>query len=259
MNSQSNIPRINRPTGAIVMLLSVLTLIISMTGSAWANDDGTSHCDQALHNSILHSQTQLLLQDSTTTSPLVHLQPVADQAKQDSDVAKPIKKGTFLVATKNLASSSFSETVILLTHYSHEGATGLAINRPAKMSLNEAFPGMDQLQGNHEELYLGGPVKPDTIFVLMKTKHPNANMRNIANDLYFAPGVMAFTKDKLASAADDNARAYAGYSGWAPGQLEAEVRRGDWLVIESELDIVFADENQNLWQKLTRDWSGTWI
>lgn len=170
----------------------------------------------------------------------------------------PIKKGTFLVATKNLAGSSFSEAVILLTHYSNWGATGLAINRPAKITLEEAFPGLEQLQNNHDELYLGGPVKPDAIFVLMKTKQPHAGMRNIANDLYFAPGITAFHSGKKPSEGE-SARAFAGYSGWAPGQLEAEIRRGDWLVIESDLDIVFTEENQSLWKKLTRDWSGTWL
>ena len=187
------------------------------------------------------------------------LNAATEQAPAPDATGKTIKKGTFLVATKNLTGSSFSETVILITHYSNWGATGLAINRPAKITLEEAFPDVQQLHDNRNELFLGGPVKPDTIFVLMKTKRPDSSMRNIADDVYFAPGISAFAGSRDQAVSKKTARAFAGYSGWAPGQLEAEIRRGDWLVIESDLDIVFTEENQSLWKKLTHDWSGSWI
>jgi putative transcriptional regulator len=93
----------------------------------------------------------------------------------------------------------------------------------------------------------------------MKTKQPAQGMQNIADDVYFAPGVNAFSNNKTQSNSSENVRAFAGYAGWAPGQLENEIRRGDWVVIQSKLDIIFTSEFSSLWSTLLRAWSGTWI
>ena len=180
------------------------------------------------------------------------------QATAPNATENPIKKGTFLVATKKLFGTSFNKTVILLTNYSSTGATGLAINRPANMSLHEAFPEINQLKGNKSELYLGGPVRSEALFILVQTKNPENGMRKITDDLYFAPGIKAFGKDK-SSTSSQNTRAFAGYTGWAPGQLEHEIRRGDWQVVQSKLNIVFKKNDKSLWETLTKSWSGKWI
>ena len=185
--------------------------------------------------------------------------PFIKKTDAKSDISS-IKKGTFLVATKKLSGSSFSKTVILLTHYSNRGATGIAINRPANMRLNEAYPDIEELKDNKSELYLGGPVRGDALFILTQTKNPQEGMRNIADDLYFAPGIKAFGKGSgNESGLSEQTRAYAGYSGWAPGQLENEIRRGDWLVVQSKLDIVFDQDIGSIWKTLTKSWSGKWI
>jgi putative transcriptional regulator len=47
-------------------------------------------------------------------------------------------------------------------------------------------------------------------------------------------------------------RAYAGYAGWFPGQLEREVARGDWLVISADADSIFEKKSSDLWRELFR-------
>jgi putative transcriptional regulator len=187
----------------------------------------------------------LYAQDSTK-------QPLA----QDSQTN--LKKGTFLVATDNLAGSSFEETVILVTNYSKQGTVGIAINRPTTLTLKEAFPEDKHFEDKKDELYLGGPVRPDSLFVLMKTKHPEGGMQHIAADVYFSAGIAAMVHDIEKNGGNLTARAFAGYSGWAAGQLEEEIQQGDWLVINADMNIIFSNSN-NIWQKLHRAWSGTWI
>lgn len=179
----------------------------------------------------------------------------ADLKKTDH----PIQKGIFLVATEKLAQTSFKETVILITHFSAKGATGLAINRPSEFQINEIFPEEDKLRRNREEVYLGGPVRTNNVFVLMRTKRPHANMYKIANDLYFSAGLSALTHGLENMNEDEYARAYVGYSGWAPGQLEYEIHRGDWLVVHADTDIVFDQDHRAVWKKLLKSWSGQWI
>lgn len=169
------------------------------------------------------------------------------------------KKGRFLVATSNLAQTSFKETVIFVTHYSSRGATGIAINRPANIPMKEAFPSIKELKNINDTIFLGGPVKTDGIFVLMKTKRPHAGMREVVENIYFTVGLNAVIHGLPKSVEGEATRAYAGYSGWAPGQLQTEIERGDWIIVESDPEIIFDENPDNIWKKLTKIWSGNWI
>jgi len=45
---------------------------------------------------------------------------------------------------------------------------------------------------------------------------------------------------------------YSGYSGWGPGQLEAELEEGAWIVEPALPDDVFADDPDHLWDRVLR-------
>ena len=48
---------------------------------------------------------------------------------------------------------------------------------------------------------------------------------------------------------DASFRVYVGHAGGGPGQLDAELARGDWLVRPADTDSVFFDI-ERLWQQL---------
>jgi putative transcriptional regulator len=178
------------------------------------------------------------------------------------NVAGPVlapEKGRFLVATDNLSHSSFKETVILVTHFSERGATGITINRPAHVPMNKAFPTVEELSEVEDTLYLGGPVKTNGIFVLMQTKRPHAGMKNITDNIYFTVGINAVIHGLPKAKKDEATRAYAGFAGWAPGQLQAEIDRGDWIIVDTDPAIVFDENPEGIWERLKRSWSGNWI
>lgn len=175
--------------------------------------------------------------------------------------AETLSEGIFLVATDKLNNTSFQQTVVLLTHNSNRGTTGIAINRPSQIPLRKYLPHQKKLLTNDTELYLGGPIKPDTIFVLMKTKHPLAGMFEVAKGLFFTRGIQALAMDNEKKSDSEKARAYAGYTGWGPGQLNAEIDRGEWQVVRSDPAIVFDKDNKSVWEKLNGPKSkpGLWI
>jgi putative transcriptional regulator len=45
-------------------------------------------------------------------------------------------------------------------------------------------------------------------------------------------------------------RVFSGYAGWKPGQLEAEVEKGYWLLREADAEILFNTEPGLIWRKL---------
>ncbi|HET7874251.1 MAG TPA: YqgE/AlgH family protein, partial [Methylomirabilota bacterium] len=42
-----------------------------------------------------------------------------------------------------------------------------------------------------------------------------------------------------------------GYAGWGPGQLEAELDRGDWITVPADEDLVFGQNYDTKWDRAT--------
>ncbi len=164
-------------------------------------------------------------------------------------------KSVFLVATDQLKGTGFEKTVVLMVHFGGRGGTtGLTINRPSDMLLKEAFPKISHLNDSDDALYLGGPVSSQSVFVLLRTAQPKKGMMQLIEDIYFVPGHQI-----LAQPIEGDSRVFAGYTGWAQGQLQAEIDRGDWRVIRRDPDIIFDKDMASLWQQLSKRWSGNWI
>ena len=47
-------------------------------------------------------------------------------------------------------------------------------------------------------------------------------------------------------------RLIVGYSGWAPGQLEAELAESAWLLSDVDSDLLFNTPPQEMWEKAIR-------
>jgi putative transcriptional regulator len=54
-------------------------------------------------------------------------------------------------------------------------------------------------------------------------------------------------------------RYYAGYAAWSPGQLQQEIARGDWRLIAADINTVFADDVEVIWQNFAEQLVGTWV
>lgn len=183
---------------------------------------------------------------------------VASPVTGTADVAA-LRKGAFLLATSQLSGSLFSHAVIFITGYGSDGATGLIINRPMNIALHRAIPELGAYTTEQEPLFFGGPVVPRAVFALFRTPREHASEQAIVDNIAFAAGKEALIHMLDNAGPDDAVRAYAGYAGWAPGQLEHEIARGDWQVIDIDPAVIFDDEPNRLWADLTRQWSGQWI
>ena len=47
-------------------------------------------------------------------------------------------------------------------------------------------------------------------------------------------------------------RAYVGYSGWGPGQLEQEMKTGAWIILPADPTIVFEKDPSLIWPDILR-------
>jgi putative transcriptional regulator len=172
-------------------------------------------------------------------------------------VSKQLTKGKFLVASRDLLDPNFYETVVLLADYGPNGASGLVINRPSEVTLAELLPGEEWLRRRNDAIYLGGPVAQDRLILLIRSAKKPAESHPVFADVYIS-GSASTLHDLTGEDSVAPFRAYAGYAGWGPGQLESEVERGDWWVVPAEADAIFEYPSRSLWEKLIERSAGEW-
>jgi putative transcriptional regulator len=162
-----------------------------------------------------------------------------------------LTKGSLLIAARELPDPNFAESVVLMVHNDERGALGLIINRPTDISASELLPAVDGLAEFREPLYLGGPVAAYGIMMLISTEDPPADTEHVFDNIHVS-GNREHLEEIAADATDrpDHIRLYAGHAGWAPGQLDAEIARGDWKVIPARSSLVFSGEPLKIWSKL---------
>ncbi len=156
----------------------------------------------------------------------------------------------FLVAKRDLADPNFRETVVLVTHPPRGAPFGVIINRPLGERLSDVFPDQPSLKGRKDVLYFGGPVARQGLVFLVRSAKPPQGVIMVLRDVFFTSDVELI--EKLFQRKDPLAglRIFAGYSGWAPGQLQAEIARGGWHVVPADAESVFDKDPARLWPEL---------
>ncbi len=158
--------------------------------------------------------------------------------------------GRFLVASRNLTDPHFSRTVIYLVGHNDEGTLGLVVNRPSEIRLADAVSDVEDGEGDDHAIYFGGPVKHSMISMLMRSETQNPLVRQVADDVFFSHDRRVL--DRLLAEQKPAAalRFYMGHAGWTAGQLQQEIGRGDWFVVDADPANIFSTRPASLWTRL---------
>jgi putative transcriptional regulator len=153
----------------------------------------------------------------------------------------------FLIAMPGMADDTFSGTVIYLCEHNDKGALGLVINKPIDIKLKNLFEkvelSLDRGDLAEEPVYFGGPVQTERGFVLHE-RQPDDGGAPYNSTLSIPGGLeMTTSKDVLeaisAGSGPKRVLVTLGYSGWSPGQLEAEIGRNGWLTVDADPQVIF--------------------
>ncbi len=166
-----------------------------------------------------------------------------------------LEAGVFLVATHRITDPRFSQSVVLLTHYQPGTVMGVIINRPTEHRLSDLLPEIKALEGRSDPLFFGGPVSLNAIVMLLQSPEEVKleQTTRVFGDVYFSGNPEAFAYIIGRKRADEAIRGYAGYAGWASGQLEGEIARGDWAIVGADAFIVFKKDPSKVWKDLSPD------
>jgi putative transcriptional regulator len=167
-----------------------------------------------------------------------------------STARQELDAGMFLVAKREMLDPNFAKTVVLLLSYDVEGALGLVVNRPSEMTLSKVLPDVEALRDREDPVFVGGPVPGNKLFLLVRSADEPEDSRRVLEDVFVSQSRELL--EQLAGENDgtDPFRLYVGYAGWASGQLDHEVARGDWHVVAADGDAVFSERPKEIWNRL---------
>ena len=174
-------------------------------------------------------------------------------------MASQFVEGLALVASPYLGDRNFLRSVVYVVKHDAEGAYGLILNRPTDITVGQLLRqvlGDEQVEGAEEELdsaadladpiYHGGPVEGPVVII-------HEQMDDEAT--LYPPGVgLSSDQDDFASVCKQTSarfRVFSGYAGWAPKQLEEELKQGGWLVWAISKEDIFGNADE-LWQTAVR-------
>ena len=164
-------------------------------------------------------------------------------------------KDHFLVATEKMQDSRFSKTVIVMLENDENGAWGFVINKPLgtipiasliDSSLNTSKD-REKLLKKKIQVFWGGPVDVEEIFILHSTEYRSETTRNYGNISVSKDYNILF--DIAENKGPEKSLVILGYSGWGSGQLEGEMERDDWILSDIDLNIIFDEELKMKWNK----------
>lgn len=146
-------------------------------------------------------------------------------------------KNKLLVASPFLQNSCFQQSIVFLYEHGSKGTIGFIMNKPSPVQLGEALKQAGIVSHTfsyppHHPVLRGGSYHPDEIFLMY-----SETKENVFNFVLLTPkeALLHFANDTI----PPNVLFFSGYSAWAAGQLERELKENLWM---------FSDLNEEIFQ-----------
>ena len=139
---------------------------------------------------------------------------------------------------------------MLVVEHSADGAMGIVLNRRTDAEVREVVPSLAAMADEDDVIHAGGPVEPDTVIALGDFEDPSEAGAQVTGSIgVLDPDRPEPTLRRL--------RVFAGYAGWAPGQLDLEMEQEAWIVTSLEPDDPFAPDD--LWSTVLQRKGGEFV
>ena len=145
--------------------------------------------------------------------------------------------GHLLIASPYLSDRNFFRSVVLIVSHDDDHAFGFLLNRCSHAAVSDNwFDATGEPCVREEKVRCGGPLEGPIMLIHGEPEYAESQI---------VPGVYITTSPEMVGQALEGRCGQilpiAGYSGWGPGQLEAELKVGGWMTMPASEEIVFAD------------------
>ena len=150
-------------------------------------------------------------------------------------------KNHIIISMPHMNDPFFSKSVVLICDHNSHGSMGIILNK--KLDQKKSIPesGVDTLS-KERLIFFGGPVMVNFTLLLHNEKKLEDTSYKIAENLFLSNN--GFTKNKIKIS---NKKFISGYAGWSKGQLENEIKNGDWIVQKARDDLIFEKDCEKIW------------
>jgi putative transcriptional regulator len=162
------------------------------------------------------------------------------------------KEAVLLVAHPGMVDPRFASSVVLVTFPLDAGPMGVILNQPSTVELRSIWPQRPERQGRTDLIYFGGPVEPDGLLFVFRMSPPPAKAVWAIGDIHLSGDGQLLEKLLEKTSPVPDQRFFAGYAGWAPGQLESEIDQGGWYVLPADENVIFTLSGEKLWEDLLK-------
>lgn len=171
---------------------------------------------------------------------------------QNGSVTADRTTGRLLVSTPQLDDGVFHRSVILMLQHDDNGAQGVVLNKPLGADVDSVLPGWGEHIAQPQTLFQGGPVQVDSALGLV-TLAGEDDLPPGSQRLFGSVAIVDLDTPPLLVMPDvGGIRIFAGYAGWSSGQLEGELLRGSWMVVESTPEDLLTADPDHLWERVLR-------
>jgi len=158
-----------------------------------------------------------------------------------------------LVAKGELRDPNFADSVVLVMNNLGPAPVGLVVNRPTEIPVARLFPDLKQLTQLHDKVYFGGPVDLESVWFLFRAEKAPEHAIQAFAGIYVSSSRDLLERLLGRAKPMDGLRIFIGHSGWAPGQLEAEIARGAWTLERADPDTIFKGKAEHPWPTRPED------
>ena len=161
--------------------------------------------------------------------------------------ADDLGKARLLVATPELQ-GLYSHTALLAVPMQGQHI-GFILNRATNVTLAKLFPEHSASAKVVDPIYFGGPEMAGAIFAVVRSD-PGQPSVPLFGGLFVAATAQAV--DRIIEQTPNEARYFAGFVGWRPGELAKEIAAGYWYVTDADAAVVFRDDTDSMWEDLVQ-------
>ncbi|WP_299180259.1 YqgE/AlgH family protein [uncultured Chryseobacterium sp.] len=165
-------------------------------------------------------------------------------------------KGKILISTPDISGDIFSRSVVLIIEHNEGGAFGLILNKK-NTQMSSRFRNFFDFK---IDVYDGGPVENEKVFFIVKGKKVTEIYTEITDEFYLTEDIESIISTILNKELDINdVKIFSGYSGWSANQLDIEIQRKMWTVVDIyNLDYTLPND-QTLWKSIMQNLGGEYL
>ena len=149
-------------------------------------------------------------------------------------------KNHIIISMPHMNDPFFSKSVVLICDHNSHGSMGLILNKKLNQKKSNPESGVEALD-NERVIFFGGPVMVNFNLLLHDEKKLEGNSYKISENLFLSNN--GFNNKIRIS----NKKFISGHAGWSKGQLENEIKNGDWIVQKARNDLIFETDCEKIW------------